>query len=386
MPATPLPLLRPPCPPAQASAPPATPRAASAARAALAAWACMACLTAPAAQAQEQAPPQPPGQAKAVFGGGKSDIVGPPRRGVADWLGRLQKASRTSSYVGTFVVFSATGAMSSSRIWHVCDGEAQIERIEALSGVPRSTFRHNETVTTFWPQRRVVKTDRREPGTLFPNFLDHGHAVETADYYDVREAGQDRVAGFDADIVLLSPRDALRFGYRIWSEKHTGLVIKTQTLDAQGQVLEQAAFSELQLQAPIKASQITRMMNDKAGYQVKTADRQRTTAEAAGWALRAPVPGFAPQSYYRRTAHGAQAGQWIFSDGLATVSLFIEPFDGKRHVIEGAAMLGATHTLTQRLSSGNQDWWITAMGEVPPSTLQAFIGALQRHPPPAASQ
>jgi sigma-E factor negative regulatory protein RseB len=66
--------------------------------------------------------------------------------------------------------------------------------------------------------------------------------------------------------------------------------------------------------------------------------------------------------------------QWVFSDGLASVSLFVEPFDARRHGQEGLMAAGATHTLTRRV----QDWWLTAVGEVPPQTLRAFAQSLER--------
>jgi sigma-E factor negative regulatory protein RseB len=66
--------------------------------------------------------------------------------------------------------------------------------------------------------------------------------------------------------------------------------------------------------------------------------------------------------------------QWIFSDGLAAVSLFVEAYDRQRHVQEGLFSSGATQTLTRRI----QDWWLTAVGEVPPQTLKAFAQSLER--------
>lgn len=310
------------------------------------------------------------------------DVMGPPQRSVAEWLVRLQRASDEVSYVGTFVVSSAAGALSSSRIWHVCEGEVQVEKVEALTGTPRSTYRRKDLVATFWPQSGMVKTDQYESaGGHFPNLLGTGDADETARFYAVRETGRGRVAGFEADIVVLAPHDALRFGYRIWSEKRTGLVIKTQTLDAQGRVLEQAAFSELQLQAPMPARKLLGMMADTQGYRVLKSDRVRTTAQDEGWQLRETVAGFAPRNYYRRPVATGHVGQWIFSDGLATVSLFIEPFDARRHAPEGEAVLGATHLLSRRLSQGEQHWWVTAVGEVPAPTLRTFVDALQRSKP-----
>ncbi|HOB65733.1 MucB/RseB C-terminal domain-containing protein [Ottowia sp.] len=307
--------------------------------------------------------------------------VGPPQRSVAEWLVRLQQASRLPSYVGTFVVSSASGALSSARIWHVCEGEVQMERVEALTGAPRSTFRRNEAVMTFLPEARVVKVDQRDSGGMFPNLLNAGQGFATADYYTASEAGQGRVAGFDADIVLLQPRDDWRFGYRIWSEKRSGLVVKSQTVDAQGRVLEQAAFSELQLDAPVRADKLRQLMDNTEGYRVMKAERVRTTPESEGWRLKSGVPGFLPQSCYRRPVSPVSSVvQWVFSDGLATVSLFMQPFDRERHDREGLSGMGATHTMTRRLSERGGDWWITAVGEVPPGTLKAFVHGLERRP------
>jgi len=304
------------------------------------------------------------------------------KRDATQWLQRLQQTARVSSYVGTFVVSSNSGAMSSARIWHVREGGVPMERVDTLSGAPRSTFRRNGMVTVFLPQARIVRTERHETSAALPSLFAAGARSSTADFYAVRQIGAGRVAGFEADIVQLDARDALRFGYRIWSEKRTGLVIQTQTLDQGGRVLEQAAFSELQLGAPVRASALRRSMGNTLGYRVEKSGNVRTTAEAEGWELKSPVPGFSPQGCYRRAGvlamYSAPLVQWVFSDGLAAVSLFMEPFDAERHAGEGTVAMGATHTLAHRITSADGDWWVTAVGEVPPQTLHAFVENLQR--------
>lgn len=303
----------------------------------------------------------------------------PAERSLSDWLMRLHDASRRRSYIGTFVVSSASGAMSSARIWHVCDGEQQMERVEALSGTPRMTFRRNDQVVTFLPEAKVARIEKQESASLFPNLLS---TVDPAivEFYGVRQQGSERVAGFDADVVLLLPKDAWRFGYRIWSEKKTGLAVKLQTLDTDGRVLEQAAFSELQFDAPVRMDKLAQMMGQTEGYRVEKAEQVRTTPAAEGWALKAQVPGFKSMSCWRRAAAGAAEAvlQWVFSDGLASVSLFVEPYDRQRHGAEGVMAMGATHTLTRRLSDKGGEWWLTAVGEVPQATLKAFAQGLER--------
>ena len=306
-------------------------------------------------------------------------------RDILQWLARLQDASRKTSYVGTFVVSAADGSMASSRIWHACDGGQQVERIESLTGTPRSVFRRNEQVVTFLPASRVVKIEHDQSASRFPAVGLSG-ASEIARHYTAQHLGQERVAGFEADVVWLQPRDALRFGYKVWSEKKTGLVIILQTLAPDGKVLEQAAFSELDMQNPVKADKLTQLMTKTAGYQIIQTELVRTTASDEGWQLKAAVPGFQPMSCHKHPLVsskleqpvGPQPGtgmQWTFSDGLATVSLFVEPFDAQRHQQERELTMGATQLLMKRVAG---DWWLTAVGEVPAQTLRLFTQSLQR--------
>jgi sigma-E factor negative regulatory protein RseB len=300
-------------------------------------------------------------------------------RALNEWMMRMREASQKQAYIGTYVV-SAGATMSSAKIWHVCEGNQQVERVETLTGAPRSTFRHNDKVVTFMPDQKVVRSEKRESLGVFPELLRSTDA-RIADFYKVVGEGVDRVAGVEADVVSLRPKDNLRFGYRVWTEHKSGLVVKLQTLDTDGKLLEQAAFSELQLDAPVKMDRILQMMGKVDGYRVEQPVLVKTTASAEGWILRAPVPGFKPVSCYKRPATppsppGAhdEPLQWIFSDGLASVSIFVEPFDRQRHEKESSLSLGATQTMTLQMGP----YWLTAMGEVPLSTLRMFANGLER--------
>lgn len=315
-------------------------------------------------------------------------------RTVNDWLLRMHDASKQRAYIGTFVV-SVGADMSSAKIWHVCDGELQMERVETLTGVPRSIFRRNNDVITFFPEQKVARTEQRESLGLFPNFLKSNNTA-IADYYALKVLDVDRVAGFETDVVQLAAKDRFRYSYRIWTERKSGLVVKLQTLDATGRVLEQAAFSELSIDAPVKMDRLAQMMGNTAGHKIEHIGLIKTTALAQGWVLTQGVPGFASMACYKRSVQsaaapatvpaGSSAGanaveadagntmQWIFSDGLATVSLFVEVYDRKRHTQEGSMSLGATHTLTKRMNES----WLTAVGEVPLATLKIFAQQLER--------
>ncbi len=298
---------------------------------------------------------------------------------VEQWLMRSHEAARQSAYVGTFVV--TTGSfMSSARIWHVCEGSQQLERLDALTGTPRTTYRRNDQVVTYLPQSRVAIVENRASLGLFPNVLSRADS-SIAQFYRLKASGRDRVAGFLADVVQLIPRDDWRFGYRVWTEQSTGLVVKLQTMDAAQAVLEQAAFSDLQLAQPISWAKLSAMMDNTEGFIVKKPELISTTADLEGWQLNTAVPGFKPVSCHKRK-DGVLANingplQWVFSDGLASVSLFIEAFDparhGKLHRSDQFAM-GATHMQTRQIGG----WWLTVVGEVPQETLQIFAQGLER--------
>lgn len=299
-------------------------------------------------------------------------------RHINDWLMRMHEASRKLSYIGTFVV-SSDGAMSSAKIWHVCEGSQQLERVETLTGAPRSIFRHNDEVVTFLPDLKVVRSEKRESLGLFPELL-QSTDNRIADFYKVRLDGVERVAGVQADIIMLVPKDNLRFGYRVWSERKKGLVVKLQTLDTDGKVLEQAAFSELQLDAPVKMDKLMQMMVKVDGYRVERPILVKTTPNTEGWIMKAPVAGFKSMSCYKRPAHPANSVavgeplQCIFSDGLASVSVFVEPFDRQRHDKESSLSLGATQTMTRHVDA----YWVTVMGEAPITTLRLFADGMER--------
>jgi sigma-E factor negative regulatory protein RseB len=299
---------------------------------------------------------------------------------VNEWLTRMHEASmQKRSYVGTMVQSSSEG-MSSARIWHACDGLTQVERIEMLTGAPRSTIRKDDKIVTFMPEAKLVRMEKREGLGASANFTEllKPGAGSIPDFYTVKALGNERIAGLDAEVVQLSPRDGLRYGYRIWTERKSALVLKLQTLDATGAVIEQAAFSQLQLDAPVKADKLKQMMKPQEGWRVERADTVKTTASAEGWALKSPVPGFKSMSCHKRGSASASTAndtvQWVFSDGLATVSLFLESFDKARHTQEGMVSSGATQSLFRRVN----EFFLTAMGEVPPQTLSSFAQSLER--------
>jgi sigma-E factor negative regulatory protein RseB len=299
------------------------------------------------------------------------------------WLTRIHEAARKHNFQGTFIV-SAGGVMSSARIAHFCEGGNQFERIESLDGQARHVFRHNELVHTVWPQSRVALVEQRDALTSFPALLQNGDD-RIVDFYDVRAQGAERVAGHEADVLWLRPRDSYRYGYRLWAEKNSGLLLRADVLGERSEVLESSAFSDVTIGVKPHPETVLQPMKKLEGYRVMRPVMTPTRLEVEGWSLRRPVPGFQQVSCVKRPLDSAapeasqhsldsQAIQTIFSDGLTYVSVFIEPYKSERHARAMHAAMGATQTLMRRQG----DWWITVVGDVPAATLRAFATGLER--------
>ena len=295
------------------------------------------------------------------------------------WLARIQQAATDTNYQGT-LMFSAGGVVSTSRVDHFCDGRQCYERLEVLDGRARLQYRHNDRIVTVWPASKLALIGRRGPLDEFPA-LPAASGTRVVEHYELRSIGQDRVAGHDVEVLMAKPRDKHRYAQRLWAERETGLLLRNDVLGPAGELLESSAFTDVKLGARLQPDAVLKPMKKLDGYRVVQAQAQRVPLEAEGWAVARPVPGFALVSCSKRPLDAAADNgasvpvlQSVFSDGMAHVSLFIEPYDAQRHKQPMGTSLGATHTLMNRRG----DWWFTIVGEVPMATMQLFELMLER--------
>jgi sigma-E factor negative regulatory protein RseB len=294
------------------------------------------------------------------------------------WLLRMHAAAHERNYQGT-LVFSADGTLSSARVAHFSEGKDSYERVEALDGRMQQTYRHNDRVYTLWPKTRVAVVEERDPRQASLRPVVEPRAEES---YELREQGSEHVAGREAQVLLLVPRDAHRFAQRLWIDNRTGLMLRSDVLGPRQQVLESSAFSQVDIDVKPRPQSVLLPMRHLEGWRQVRPAQTPTTLEGEGWALNGGVPGFRLSSSNRRTLDAAEGGkaatsvlQAVFSDGLTDVSLFIEPLDRARHKQPLLTQMGATHTLMQ---PHGDEWWVTVIGDVPAQTLKQFHQALER--------
>ncbi len=292
------------------------------------------------------------------------------------WLVRIHQAASQGNYQGT-MVFSAGGMLSSSRVAHFCVGEQSFERLEALDGRQQRVYRLNDAVHTLWPQSKLAVLERRAPLSGLPSAT---QAVEprALEQYELKGEGSERIAGREAQVLLLQPRDDLRYAQRLWADKATGLMLRADVIGPQRAVLESTAFSEVEIGIKPQPESVTQPLKKLDGYRIIRPQQTPTQLAAEGWAMERSVPGFTLAGCVKRPLESAggeeQVLQAVFSDGLTHVSMFIEPYDARRPYSNLSGQIGATSTLRQRRG----DHWITVMGDVPAATLKIFADALER--------
>ena len=294
------------------------------------------------------------------------------------WLARIHAAAHERNYQGT-LVFSADGTLSSARVAHFCEGAHSYERVEMLDGRMQQIYRHNDRVYTLWPRSRVAVVEERDPRQASLRAVIEPRAEQ---HYEVREQGSEHVAGREAQILLLSPRDAHRFAQRLWVDSRSGLILRTDVLGPRQQVLESSAFSQVEIDVKSRPQTVLLPMKHLDGWRMVRPSAQPAQLDSEGWALSVPVIGFQLSSSTRRPLDPAEGGarqaavlQAVFTDGLTHVSLFVEPIDRTRHTQALHTQMGATHTVMQ---AHGTEWWVTVVGDVPLQTLKQFHQALER--------
>ncbi len=294
-----------------------------------------------------------------------------PQNDALSWLNRLSAAAHRLNYSGTFVY--QNGAISeTSRIIHLVDGGNELERLEVLDGSAREVVRTNDEVKCYLPDSQLLIVERRSQQRGFPALLPAG-LMELGDYYVVRKGATGRVAGFDSQSIVLEPRDEFRYGHSFWVHSDSGLLLKAGMVDERGQVLESFAFTQLQIGGLIDRQSLkSRYDSADRGAQDWRIDQiqtQEARAEDSSWQFRTPLPGFRRVAEMKRPARpGApESTHVVFSDGLAAISVFIEPLAGLAPApVNGFSTMGAVN-IYKRVSG---DYLLVVMGEVPVISLK----------------
>ena len=302
-----------------------------------------------------------------------ADSVIQPATQAKTLLEGIQAAAKQLNYQGVFSQ-QRDGVVHSFRMTHRFDGDREEERLEVLDNSPREYLRVNHVVRCLMPEQQVVVNELQRQ-ERFPALL-MGELAHFSEYYDVLLAPTPgRVAGRQCLVVDIVPKDDYRPHYQLCADAATGLLLKAQLLESDGSVLEQIAFSQVSIGHDIADTELAASWSTD-GWQQFNREQKTINFRELGWDYIEP-PGFEPVMQLQRTFRdGRMVNQMILTDGLASASIFIEPYQQSlsEHQWHGASRSGSINLYGKRV----EDFWVVVVGEVPAQTVHSLAQSISR--------
>jgi sigma-E factor negative regulatory protein RseB len=285
-------------------------------------------------------------------------------------LERMTEAAKDLTYEGVFAYQSGKN-LQSIRIYHRADARGELERLISLNGAAREVIRSNDMVTCINPEVRQVNVSRRPLGRGFPSDLPR-RLSSAAPFYEVTMGEMDRIAGRKAQELVIKPNDQYRYGYRLWVDADTDLLLKSELVGNEGDVLETFAFSSLNTDVHIPEHKFEpQMSGEEMTWHRSEPEQPLNTAnqsQQSQWRAQWLPEGFAQVAYQTRlrASNGADVEQRVYSDGLSSVSVFIEKIRARHTHLRGGSHVGAINAFGTIMHSH----FVTVVGEVPAETVE----------------
>jgi sigma-E factor negative regulatory protein RseB len=298
-----------------------------------------------------------------------------------DWLERMSDALATLNYDGLFT--HSTGDQTESmRIVHRVERGRSLERLVSLDGSGREIVRTREEVHAYLPDRKVVLVEPRgDDGSLLKALPTPGPKLDK--YYDLAVHKGNKILGREIMVIDVRPRDTYRYGYRLWLDAETAMPLRSVVGDGAGHQVEQILFTRLEIKDRIAAKDIEPTV-DATGYQwIRTGRKLVAMPQSNGLRPMRVPPGFRLVASRLQPMPGSPvpAQHLIFSDGIAAISVFIEPASGRGPRPPEASSMGSANAYSMSI----QGHVVTAVGEVPPATVREVASSVAPLGGPTAS-
>ncbi|MCP1675907.1 sigma-E factor negative regulatory protein RseB [Natronocella acetinitrilica] len=282
---------------------------------------------------------------------------------------RMSAAAASTSFHGV-LIYGYGGHTEPLEIVRLLESGPR-ERLYTLRGAQREVFRQEDHVRWVLPDQGVVLIEQgRESRRRFTD-ITASQLDALASYYELAVIGEDRVADRPAIVLELKPRDEYRYGYRLWLDDETGMLLASECRTADGEVIEHFMFVELNMNPPPEAI-LPRLSDD--GLEVVEAPSPSIHDEAGQWEASEVPAGFQLLSHGKRSRRGGgePVEHLLYGDGFGAVSIYIA--EGEDMDFHGHSGKGAT-----RMAGANRDGYhITVVGEVPSATIEMVLSGVRR--------
>lgn len=286
----------------------------------------------------------------------------------AVWLAKMEAALKKESYEGIFT-FMRGYQFDTVNVVHEYKNGEEIERLTSLNGEPREVIRHGDKIV-FLHSKSTSGAGGFERGMPLGPFT-HAFNEKLSSYqsfYNFAVLGKDRIAGRPAIKLSITPKNSDRYGYRLWLDEKTGLLLQSHLVD-RGRVLEVFQFSRVDIGEPIDQSHFVSTLDNAVERELSPMgpeDKKAATVKP-GWKVAWLPSGF-------RLVSSEAPNRLLYSDGIATFSVFVDGGSSSR-LGELTTHMGGTVVITRRLKGSAQQ--ITVVGEVPVDTARKVADSVE---------
>lgn len=293
---------------------------------------------------------------------------------IDDWLDKMSRASRQQNYQGTLVI-RQRDKMQAIQVKQGIGSLGSWQTLQTLTGEEQIIIRHNNQVTTIFPGKKLITVSENlagsvDKGPLHPALPDNRNVLR--EFYQLRLSGESRVANKSTQILQMLPQDNHRYGHVFWLDQDSGLLLKSDLIDEQGNVIEQMMYSDIQLlsEAPQKVVEADSLKDYR---KIRLIGQQDVSQQR--WLARQMPAGFKLMRSDQVSHHSQQVPVYhmIYSDGMASVSVFVEPRVENDSGMAGLSNMGAVNAYSVYLA----DVYITAIGEVPADTVRMIAESVE---------
>ncbi len=297
-----------------------------------------------------------------------------PCYGLADpsaWLLKINRAAAEVGFAGTFVHIHG-GKVDTFEVARRIQRGAVEERLYSLNGSAREVIRAKERIWCYLPDQNTVAYDVQLMGESgFPRMFP-GDYPQLARLYRFAEGGRSRIAGREAQQIMVIPNDAFRYGYTLWADTETGLLLRSDLVNQQNQVIEKLVFVDIDIGGKISDDQLA-AVNTQSGTRLYGNDREPVgvPTDSSAWTLTQIPHGYQLSRHMKRIfpTDESETEHLVYTDGLSTVSVFITEAGAGQGEGSGISHMGNVHAYRTTLNNHR----ITVIGEVPADTV-AYLG------------
>lgn len=283
-------------------------------------------------------------------------------------LERMVTATKQLNYDGVFT-YQTGNKVQAIRIIHKANEDGEVERLLSLDGAAREMIRTDDIVTCIFPEGKKVNVNRRPFGRGFPSDLLRRLKSATP-YYNVALGKEGRVANRMAQQLVVKPVDNDRYGYHLWVDKESALLLQSDLLTEKGEVLEKFSFSSVNLDITIPDEALAPEMtgHQMSWNRVETVDPKLIEDEGSAWTIGWLPTGYGlvAQQHRRKMNNKHLVEQRVYSDGMSSVSVFIEPSRTKHGHFKGHSKMGAVNAYGAVVD----DYFVTVVGQAPQHTVE----------------